>query len=142
MAHRKLSPSQVFGWTALGAATGLVAGLLLAEWVGDVTVPRVKRTLARVTAPGRTELLGTSAVEHAAERGLRSVIGIDASGLMAVGVRRGVVELHGWVNDRAERRRAVAAVREIDGIEAVRDRILVRGEDDAPAAEMVEEQVS
>ena len=142
MAHRKLSPPQVIGWTALGAVTGLVAGLFLAEWVGDVTIPRVKRTLARVAAPGRTALLGTSAAERAAERGLRSVIGIDASQLMAVGVRRGVVELHGWVDDRAGRRRAVAAVRDIDGIEAVRDRILVRGEDDAPATEMVEEQVS
>ncbi|HSC59187.1 MAG TPA: BON domain-containing protein [Gemmatimonadales bacterium] len=142
MAHRKLSPPQVIGWTALGAATGLITGLLLAEWVGDLSLPRAKRTLARVAGPGRVESLGTSAAERAAERSLRAVIGVGARGLTAVGVRRGVVELHGWVNDRAERRRAVAAVRAVEGIEAVRDRILVRGEDDAPAAEMVEEQVS
>jgi hypothetical protein len=128
--RRRLSTTEFLTWTTLGATAGLAAGLILAEWLGDVDRHRVKRALKRVTAPPQAKPMGAEAAERAAERVLRAAPAFGILPLTVQGVRRGVVGLTGWVNSRVERIQAVAAVREIPGIIHVLDRILVRGEDD------------
>jgi hypothetical protein len=138
---KRLSRSEILGWAALGAGAGLVAGLALAEWLGDVSGPRVRRSLTRLAEPAPAAPLGVEEAVAAAEHTLRSSPGTATLELTAAGVRRGVVELRGWVATRAERARAVATVRAVTGIEDVLNRILVRGEDDV-AALVLEEQAS
>lgn len=141
MTDKRLSRSEILGWAALGAGAGLVAGVALAEWLGDLSGPRVRRSLTRLTEPASAAPLGVEEAVRTAEHALRSTPGTAALELTAVGVRRGVVELRGWVATRAERARAVGVVRTLAGIEDVLNRILVRGEDDVPAL-VLEEQAS
>ena len=131
---RRPSASELFAWTLVGGAVGLVAGFALGEWLGPVTLDRARGALAR---KGDEDEGGTHLMTAETARAARLVLERDNElrglGLQPLAVRPGVVELHGWVPSRAVRARAARIVAAAEGIETLVNCILVRGEDDAPA---------
>jgi len=130
--QERLSAGEVLLWGSLGLTTGLVAGIALGGWVGDVNRPRIRRaarrlrevTIARPASPAEMARLARAALGGEATLGALS--------LDAAAVGRGVVELRGWVPSRAARALAARTVRAVPGVESVINSILVRGEDDRP----------
>lgn len=128
---RSLSTGAITGWAVLGLGAGLVAGMLAAELLGVVNPDRVGRMVRRWS--GRPEgPLGARAAAEAAGAAIDADPELASLGLDAFGAARGVVELRGWVESRAQRARAVRAVQAVAGIETLINNILVRGEDDLP----------
>ena len=132
MDRDRLTPSEIVLWSALGAAAGLVAGVAVSEWVGDVNQPRLRRAADRLQAPKSTRL-GAVAGARAALAALRAQPLLHELELEAIPVAQGVVELRGWVDNRAARSMAARTVSALPGIDHVINSILVHGEDDRPA---------
>jgi hypothetical protein len=125
-----LSAFQIVTWATVGLAGGLVVGFALAEWVGDVNAPRVRRAARRMRQPVSPELLTPAGIARATAAALAADPELRDLGLHVTLVSRGTVELHGWVRSRAERARAGRLARGVAGVETVINSILVRGEDD------------
>lgn len=131
---RRPSASELFAWSLVGAAVGLVAGFAMGEWLGPVSLERAGRRLTRRrdTTEGGVPLK-TAETARAARLVLERDSELRGLGLEPLAVRPGVVELHGWVPNRASRTRAARLVAATEGVETLVNCILVRGEDDAPA---------
>jgi hypothetical protein len=125
----RLSGSEIFMWTTFGMGAGLVAGFALSEWMGGVSTGRV-RGAARRLREGSGVRLTTSASVRSVELALRAEPRLGSLNLLAAPVARGVVELRGWVSDRATRSLAARVALSAPGIERVINGVLVRGEDD------------
>ncbi len=126
----QLSALQIVTWAAAGVAGGLVVGFLLAEWLGDVNAPRVRRAARRMRRPPPPESLTPAGVVRATAAALAADPELRDLGLQVTLVSRGTVELHGWVRSRPVRARAARVARSVEGVESVVNSILVRGEDD------------
>jgi hypothetical protein len=125
----ELSSGDMVLWTALGVGAGLVAGVVLSEWLGGVSRQRIQRAARRMHASTPTRLT-TAAGARAAGSALMANPALQGLDLSALAISRGVVELRGWVTTRAERALAARVVRALPGIENVVNSILVHGEDD------------
>lgn len=117
----------LLGWSVGGAALGFAAGLVVSETLGEFGPARIRgmvRTRRR-PAPARTGLLA---------RLVRQALQLDPAlarlRLDALAVSARTVELHGWVNTRAERTRAARVAGGVPGVDAIINCILVHGEDD------------
>lgn len=117
-------------WGSLGAFTGLVAGIVLSEWVGGVNRPRIRRAASRLQQPAPVTTLTSSARARSAAAALQAHPALRDLGLQAVAVSQEAVELRGWVSSRATRALAARVARGVPGVESVINNILVRGEDD------------
>jgi hypothetical protein len=129
--HRdKLSGTQIFLWTTLGAATGLLAGFAISEWVGGVNPTRFRRAARRLgqSLPARST---PAASARAVEAAIHSEARLAGFVIEVVAVNRGTVELRGWVTDRGSRTLAARIARAVPGVDSVINSILVRGEDDS-----------
>ena len=133
MRHQeRLSAGEVLLWGSLGIATGLVAGVALGGWVGDVNRPRIERAARRLREAAPTRPASPADVARQARAALGAEATLGTLSLDAAAVARGVVELRGWVPSRAARALAARTVRAVPGVESVINSILVRGEDDRP----------
>jgi hypothetical protein len=130
--NRRPSGSELFAWTLVGASIGLVAGFFLGGVLGSrkLPIPRRWGSVPRGSLVVRRE--GPPAAAALARAALRNDEQLHSLGLEAIGVRAGVVEIHGWVPSRSLRARALRVVHAIPGIDQAVDCILVHGEDDAP----------
>jgi len=128
----ELSGGEVLLWTALGVGSGLLAGIALSEWLGDVNRARVQRVADRLRERGPTRLTASASV-RAVEVALRADPRLEGLTIEARGVSRGAVELRGWVPSRSIRTAAGRTALAVPGIESVINSILVRGEDDRPS---------
>jgi osmotically-inducible protein OsmY len=128
----ELSGGEVLLWTALGVGSGLLAGIALSEWLGDVNRGRVQRVADRLRERGPTRLTASASV-RAVEVALRADPRLAGLSIEARGVSRGAVELRGWVPSRSIRTAAGRTALAVPGIESVINSILVRGEDDRPS---------
>lgn len=127
----QLSVGSLLGWGAAGFVTGFVAAAALAEWTGDLNRDRLGRMARRLRTPApRAGRPGNAT--RAAEDALGREPDLRELELEALPAGRGGVELRGWVPSRRLRARAARVVAELPGVEAVVNRILVRGEDDRP----------
>lgn len=115
---------------SLGVFTGLVAGIVLSEWVGDVNRPRIRRVASRLQQPAPVTSLTSAARARSAGAALQAHPALRDLGLQAVAVSQEAVELRGWVASRATRALAARVARGVPGVETVINNILVRGEDD------------
>ncbi|MEO8199447.1 MAG: BON domain-containing protein [Gemmatimonadota bacterium] len=128
--NEKLSGGEVLGWTIAGVATGLLAGIGLAAWLGRGGPTRVRQAIGKLrTPPVQPPARGVSVSQRATQAAL------DGSDLhhfkiAVIGVMPGVIELHGWVPTRPIRARAGRVAAAVSGIERVVNCILVQGEDD------------
>jgi hypothetical protein len=129
----RLSGTEIFMWTTFGMGAGLVAGFALSEWIGGVSTGRV-RGAARRLREGTGVRLTTSASVRSVQLALRAEPRLGSLSLEAAPVARGVVELRGWVPNRAARALAARVALSAAGIERVINSILVRGEDDQSQA--------
>lgn len=118
-------------WAVLGFGAGLAAGFLLGEVFGPggpARVGRMVRGLKPKTAP-----------ESRAERATTILAVLEAEPELAglhfslVPAARGGLELRGWVPSRSLRSRALRLAHAASGGLPILDRLLVRGEDDAPS---------
>jgi len=131
--RERLSGTQIFLWSGLGLAAGLVAGFALSEWVGGVNRRRV-RGVARRLREGTPTRLTTSASARAVVTALAAEPRLAGIPIEAMAVARGVVELRGWVPTRAARAIAGRTALATPGIDSVINSLLVRGEDDLSRA--------
>ena len=88
----------------------------------------------RPRSEGDDDPLPVSGVVQAARGALEQDLELRRLDLEPIAVRPGVVELHGWVPNRALRARAARIASAVPGIESLINCILVRGEDDQGAA--------
>ncbi len=116
-------------WTLLGFGAGLAAGFLFGEFFGAGDRRRLHRVIGGLgrkapRRPSRSSLVAVVLAALAAEPGLAG----ETFDLLPAG--RGVLELRGWVGNRAARARAFRIAQQAAGIEEIANRVLVRGEDD------------
>ena len=126
----RLSGFQIVLWGTLGVAGGLVAGFALAEWLGDVNAPRLRRAARRMRGTPPPPLLSAAGAARATAAAIAADPELRDLGLQVTLVSKGTVELHGWVRTRAIRARAGRVAAAVSGVETVINSILVRGEDD------------
>jgi hypothetical protein len=128
----ELSGGEVVWWAALGLGSGLLAAIVLSEWVGEVNRGRVRRAAERFRESGPTRLTA-SASARAVEVALQADPRFAGLSIEARAVSRGAVELRGWVPSRSLRTAAGRTALAVPGIESVINSVLVRGEDDRPS---------
>ncbi len=136
----ELTAAQALGWGIAGLGLGLVAGALLAEWIGAVDPARFRRAVGQLripVGPARVTPTGATAAVAAAQSALERNEELAALKLEVRRIGRGVVELRGWVPSRALRARAARAILAVPGIESVVNNVLVRGEDDEPPSVVI-----
>ena len=126
----QLSAFQIVLWAAAGVAGGLAAGFALAEWLGDVNAPRMRRAARRMRDPVPPPQLTAAGAARAVAAAIAADPELRNLGLQVTLVSAGTVELHGWVRTRAFRARAGRVAAGVAGVESVINSILVRGEDD------------
>jgi hypothetical protein len=115
--------------TAIGFGTGVVAGLVLGEWLGDVHPDRVRRIFGpRVQA----EPVSPEQVEREVLRVFRSLSATRRLGLTARALDGGIIELTGIAPDERTRQVAGDAAARVAGADIIVNRILVQGRDVPP----------
>jgi hypothetical protein len=123
-----------------GLGLGFLAGFTLRTLIGDVDRARLRLWLGRrrhIPTPS----LSPRTVAERIETALRREPDLASLGLAVVPARRGHVELHGWVPNRATSARALRLATEAAPSVVVTNRLLVRGEDDlVPEPPMTEER--
>jgi hypothetical protein len=124
------SSSELVAWSLVGLCLGLVAGFAIGGWLGPVHRRRGPVAAGDDTVAESTPLKAAAA-ERAVHRAIEQDLDLRGLGLTALGVGTGVVELHGWVPDRALRARAARLAARVAGIESLVNCLLVHGEDDA-----------
>lgn len=130
MRRQRLSAGEVLVWSALGVGLGLVTGVALGEWLGDVNRGRVRRVVRRSRTRPLPPLARPAATARAAQAAIESQPDLAELGIETLPVSGGAVELRGWVPNRAARTLAGRVVAEVPGVDTVINSILVRGEDD------------
>ena len=130
----ELNGGEVVLWTALGAGAGLLAAMVLSEWVGDVNRGRMRRIAERLREQEPTRLTAAASA-RAVQVALNADPRLAGLPIEARVVSRGAVELRGWVPSRSIRTAAGRAALAVPGIESVINSLLVRGEDDRPSPE-------
>ena len=131
----RLSATELLGWVLAGLGVGLVAGLVLSEWLGEVNQGRLARTLDRWQDPSEpVSPLSPTTATRAALAVIHRDEALRVCDLEPIGVRAGVIELHGWVSSRSLRARAARLVAAVPGIESLINCILVHGEDDSSSS--------
>lgn len=128
--NEKLSGGEVLGWTFAGIATGLLGGLALAAWLGRGGPTRVRRALGKLRAPAPPPATRKTSVSQRNTQAALDSSDLQHFRIAVIGVRPGVVELHGWVPTRAIRARAARIAAAVPDTERVVNCILVQGEDD------------
>lgn len=114
------------GWAVLGVGTGLTVGLLLGEWLEGRRLRHRPDDRPRAPAAARTIPQTVEAVRNAFDQHGE----FDAPGVTVRALAPGLVELGGWVGDRATRARVIRIAKAVPGIRDVLDSVLVHGEDD------------
>jgi hypothetical protein len=117
----------LLAWTVGGATLGLAAGLVLSETVGEVGPARIGGLVRQRRRPAPTR---TGQLARLARQAMTLDPVLSGLPLSALAVSARTVELHGWVNNRAERARAGRVARSVPGLESIINCILVHGEDD------------
>lgn len=112
------------GPAILGFTVGAAAGFLL----GELWAPAAEAALRR---PGARPQRSMADLVRDAQAALADDPELGALVLDVLPVSRQRVELHGWVNSRAQRARAHRLAGMAVGADAIINSILVRGEDDA-----------
>lgn len=113
----------------LALGVGALAGFVLGELYGPATERRLTSPRRSDGAPTLAELV------HDAQEALAADPELAELDLEIRPVRRGTVELRGWVPTRAHRARAQRVAREaIAAAGEVINRVLVHGEDDGTPA--------
>jgi hypothetical protein len=130
----ELSGGEVVLWTALGAGAGLLAAIVLSEWVGEVNPGRVRRIAERLREQEPTRLTAAASA-RAVQVALNADPRLAGLPIEVRTVSRGAVELRGWVPSRTTRTAAGRAALGVPGIDSVINSLLVRGEDDRPSPE-------
>ena len=115
--------------TAIGFGGGILAGLVLGEWLGDVHPERVRRIFS-----GRRELEPTdpAQIEREVGRILKTTAATRRLNLSARALDGGVIELTGVAPDERTRQVAGDAAAGVAGGVIVVNRILVEGRDIPP----------
>ena len=126
----RLSPAEIAGWGGLGLLSGLVLGIALSAWAGDVNRDRIERATKRLRTSGPVRRVSTGAAARNARGSLSAVPALRGLPIEVRAVAPGVVELRGWVTSRTQRTLAARTVRGVGGVDRVINGILVRGEDD------------
>jgi hypothetical protein len=116
--------------TAVGFGTGLLAGLVLGEWLGDVHPERVRRIFSG-RAP-KTEPVDPGQVEREVLRAFKNTSATRRLNLGARAMEGGVIELTGIAPDERTRLVAGEAAATVHGADIVVNRILVQGRDVPP----------
>lgn len=123
------SNGSAWPWLAAGAALGIAAGLAIGAELAHINRASVRRALRRLTtAP--VPPTAPSAALGKVRQALAAVPALAGLAFRLLPVRPGVIELHGWVETRAQRTLAVRTVRATPGVDEVINCLLVRGEDD------------
>jgi hypothetical protein len=114
--------TELLGWMALGVSAGVTLGLLLGE--------RLETPRPRAPLPDDGHPSGAAGSSRTLQRSLADHTDFGTLDLTVRPVTPGVVELIGWVQDRATRAEVMRFARNLPGIDNVHDRLLVHGEDD------------
>lgn len=129
--HRRPPSSELVGWSLAGVTLGFVVGIVLAEWLGPVRRPPRDEGEAEPPPHPRSRL-GSGATAARVRQAIEAEESLRGVGLTVIGIAPGVVEVRGWVQDRAARTRLARLVRTVAGVDTLVNSILVRGEDDPP----------
>lgn len=113
---------------AVGFTTGLLAGLVVGEWLGDVSAERL-RDAARRLGAGERPPVDPTALERVVLRALRGDPGTRNLPIQVRVVDAGLVELTGRVPTEEARELAGEAARAAAGADVVVNRLLVEGTD-------------
>ncbi len=117
----------LLAWSVGGAALGLAAGLVVSETLGESGPARIRGMVQRRRRPVPAR---TGQLARLVRQALRLDPALARLTLDALAVSARTVELHGWVNTRAERTLAARVARGVPGLDAIINCILVHGEDD------------
>lgn len=117
----------LLAWSVGGAALGLAAGLVVSETLGETGPARIRGMVQRRRRPAPAR---TGQLARLVRQALRLDPALARLTLDALAVSARTVELHGWVNTRAERTLAARVARGVPGLDAIINCILVHGEDD------------
>jgi len=115
--------------TALGFGSGILAGLVLGEWLGDVHPDRFRRIFG---ARAEVEPTDPEQVQREVVRALKSNSATRRLGLSARAIDGGIIELTGIAPDERTRQVAGDAASRIAGADIIVNRILVQGRDVPP----------
>lgn len=121
---------ELVGWSLLGLTLGAICGVVLAEWLA----PRRRRPAGegRPSARRRDKRLSSGATASRVRRAILDDPRLADVAISVLGIAPGVVEIAGWVEDRATRTHLARLARSVSGVETLVNSILVRGEDDPP----------
>ncbi len=115
--------------TAVGFGTGLLAGLVLSEWLGDVHPERVRQLFRSKAKPAPVD---PEQVERDVVRVLKATAATRRLNLSARALDGGLIELTGVAPDERTRQVAGDAAASVAGADIVLNRILVQGRDVPP----------
>lgn len=111
----------------VGFTAGLLAGLVVGEWLGDVNRERLRSAVRRLG--GEMPPVDPAALERLVLRALRGDPRTRHLPIQVRVVDAGLVELTGRVPTEEARERAGEAARAVAGADAVVNRLLVEGTD-------------
>ena len=117
----------LLAWSVGGAALGLAAGLVVSETLGETGPARIRGMVQRRRRPAPAR---TGQLARLVRQALRLDPALARLTLDALAVSARTVELHGWVNTRAQRTLAARVAGGVPGLDAIINCILVHGEDD------------
>ena len=119
--------ADLMSWTMLGVGAGLTVGFVLGERLRWRRLCRRPDDLLQAPTGAPPTIAQTvKAVRNALEQARA----FHALGITVSAQAPGVVEVSGWVDDRATRSQVVRFAHGVPGIREVLDSVLVRGEDD------------
>ena len=119
--------ADLMSWTMLGVGAGLTVGFVLGERLRWRRLCRRPDDLPQAPTGAPPTIAQTvKSVRNALEQARA----FHALGITVSAQAPGVVEVSGWVDDRATRSQVVRFAHGVPGIREVLDSVLVRGEDD------------
>ena len=119
--------ADLMSWTMLGVGAGLTVGFVLGERLRWRRLCRRPDDLLQAPTGAPPTIAQTvKSVRNALEQARA----FHALGITVSAQAPGVVEVSGWVDDRATRSQVVRFAHGVPGIREVLDSVLVRGEDD------------
>ncbi len=121
-------------WALAGFVLGATAGWILGELTGSLTRERAARLVPGRRSPSPDPDAPGSPRERVAAA-IQADPELRTFDLRVVPAGRTAVELHGWVPSRMLRARATRLAATAAGATRLVDALLVRGEDDRPAAD-------
>lgn len=124
------STTELLAWTLVGLATGLVAGAVAGAWLRP-DPDRTEPTPSPEPSPSARPLRVADASRVVLDR-LQGDASLQDLTLDVLAVGPGVIELHGWVANRAQRTRAARLAASVPGVTTLVNSLLVHGEDDYP----------